>query len=86
MQPGSLANNTNVLFILFFALGVLYREAVAAYSPGLLQPWGSKQMVTNPERVASTRHNRVAVDVMIRFQTQGSRRGNPGLLDATASR
>ena len=31
---------------------VLYREAVSAHSPGLLQPWVNTSFLNNPERVA----------------------------------
>jgi hypothetical protein len=47
-----------------------YREAVAAQSPGLLQPWVMQSLFINPERVAALGHNRVAVEFGIKL-TQG---------------
>jgi hypothetical protein len=61
-----------------------YREAVKSQSPGLFQPWDYCHY--QPETGCAGGLNRVAVEFPLHPVTQGSRGGNPGLWDLTASR
>jgi hypothetical protein len=47
-----------------------YREAVTSQSPGLLQPWGGKQIIINPERVAPADATALRLNPLFNFVTR----------------